>query len=360
MPVSTYLHPRHRVPFRVSGVRCLESGVGNPDLRRRTPDSRPHTPEHSCVIPDLTGDHILKKLAFSMMPALHILACSANPLHLTNEMLIQRLTDIQRQKQSLVCVGLDPDLQKMPQYLVTSSNSPAEAIVSFNHAIIEATAEYACAFKLNFAFFEAYGAAGWEALETTLRMLPNDVVSIADGKRGDIGNSGSFYARSVFETLGFDTCTVAPYMGMDSIQPFLAFPDKLAFVLARTSNPGGADLQELIVGDKPLYERLIEKLADLPEDAGSRVGLVVGATDVAALKRIRSVVPTTPFLIPGVGAQGGRVEDVMHAAYAGPGTVVVNSSRAILYADGTINFAEAARKEAKRLRAAINETVDRR
>ena len=266
--------------------------------------------------------------------------------------LSQKLAGLQKEKKTHVCVGLDPDLSKMPAHLTRAHSSP-DAILAFNQAIVEVTAPYACAYKLNFAFYEALGSAGWKILEQTLSMLPDDVISIADAKRGDIGNTGLFYAQAIFDRLGFDTCTVSPYMGMDSIDPFLQFEDRLAFVLARTSNPGASDLQEKIVGDVFVYEILVERLTGLPTELVDRLGLVVGATDVESLRRIRQLAPKTPFLIPGIGAQGGDVKSVVEAAYAGPGSIVINSSRAIIYADSSENFAEAARLKAKELRDEI-------
>lgn len=271
--------------------------------------------------------------------------------------LIQKMRAIQEHKATTVCVGLDPDLSKMPAHLTTSM-APADAIVAFNQAIIASTAPFACAFKPNFAFYERYGSAGWEALEKTIELLPDDVITIADAKRGDIGNTGSFYAESIYSQLGFDTVTISPYMGMDAIEPFLAYPDKLAFVLGRTSNPGASHIQELVLDDQPIYEHVIRRIAGMSEKNRERIGLVVGATDQVALRQIRTLMPTTPFLIPGVGAQGGDPKTVIKAAYAGPGSVIINSSRGILYADTSTAFAEIAAFEAKKLRDTIQTAID--
>ena len=270
---------------------------------------------------------------------------------------LEKLTRLQSQKASLVCVGLDPDIDRMPPHL-TAGTPPADAIMAFNRAVIDATAPFASAFKINFAFYERYGAAGWRALEETRSMLPEDVYAIADAKRGDIGNSAAFYARSIFETLRFDACTVAPYMGMDSIEPFLGYEEGLAFVLARTSNPGAANLQELRLNGSLLYEHLIDRLMELPAERLERTGLVVGATGGEALGRIRTKAPALPFLIPGIGAQGGDLAGVLQAAYAGPGSLVIASSRAILYADTGEGFAEAAAAEARRLREEIRRGIE--
>ncbi len=268
----------------------------------------------------------------------------------------QKLASIQKNKNSVLCVGLDPDPTRLPPSLLPGA-SIEDRVLAFNQAIIEATAPFACAFKINFAFYEALGIAGWEVLHKTVSLLPTDVVSIADAKRGDIGNSARFYARSVFETLGFDSITVAPYMGIDSIEPFLAYEDKMAFILARTSNPGAADLQEKFIGQQPVYEFLTRKIAGLPENQRDCAGLVVGATGEEALAHIRSIVPGMPFLIPGIGAQGGDAETVMRAAYNEPGSVLINSSRGIIYAGNDDGFDKAAAQAAEALSVQLAEWV---
>ncbi|GIV59568.1 MAG: orotidine 5'-phosphate decarboxylase [Rhodothermaceae bacterium] len=262
----------------------------------------------------------------------------------------ERLLQIQARKKSVLCVGLDPDPARMPPHLFAGA-TPAAAVVAFNTALIEATAAVACAYKLNLAFYEALGAEGWRALEATCRQLPDDVLVIADGKRGDIGNSARFYARSVFEQLGCDACTVTPYMGHDAVQPFLAYPGKAAFVLARTSNPGAADFQERDCRGEPLYLYVARQVATWAAEAPGDGGLVAGATSAAALRTLREACPDLPLLIPGVGAQGGDARAVMQAAGRGP--VLINSSRQILYAAGGTDFAEAAAREAERLRQTL-------
>lgn len=266
----------------------------------------------------------------------------------------EKLAAVQQDKNTVVCVGLDPDPSRLPASLLPDAPLP-ERVYAFNKAIIEATAPYACSFKLNFAFYEAMGSAGWEVLEKSVALLPEDVISIADAKRGDIGNSSRFYAITAYETLGFDSCTVAPYMGRDSMEPFLSYPGKMAFILARTSNPGAADLQEKLVDGKPLFELLTQTIADLPEELRNRAGLVVGATSPEALSHIRSIVPGMPFLIPGVGAQGGDANAVMKSAWDVPASVLINSSRGIIYASSGDDFAEAAGAAAKSLRDLLNE-----
>ncbi len=261
----------------------------------------------------------------------------------------ERLTHIQADKRSLLCIGLDPDYDRLPAS-VRDGRSPAGAIVAFHAALIAATAPYACAYKINFAFFEAHGAAGWEALQHTRALIPPDTLAIADAKRGDIGNSAQFYARSVFETMDFDACTVSPYMGRDSVAPFLAYPGKAAIILARTSNAGGADLQELESEGKKIYLHTALLARTWAKDLPGEAGLVVGATNAAPVSAIRAACPTLPFLIPGVGAQGGDPREILDAAGHGYGLNLINSSRQILYASSGPDFAEAAVREAIALR----------
>ena len=263
-----------------------------------------------------------------------------------------KLTQIQRSKETVLCVGLDPDLERIPSDFRKDLDQ-IDRILAFNRAIVKATAPYACAFKLNFAFYERFGSAGWSALEETLKFIPEDTLTIADNKRGDIGNSARFYAQSVFETMDVDACTVSPYMGMDTIEPFLNYPGKAVFILARTSNPGAADLQEQPIGSRPLYEVLVQHVAKRAPDSKTQMGLVVGATSGEALSSIRSIVPRLPLLIPGVGAQGGDTQTIMDTTYAGWGSVLVNSSRSILYAGDSIDFAQKSALEAIRLKEAL-------
>ena len=263
----------------------------------------------------------------------------------------QKLRQIQVAKQSVLCVGLDPDPHRLPRHLL-DQYPLAEAVVAFNAALIEATAAAACAFKLNFAFYEALGRNGWDTLERTLQHLPSDVLVLADAKRCDIGNSARFYAASIFEQLGFDACTVAPYMGRDAVAPFLQYPGKAAFVLARTSNPSAADFQERHGEGEPLYERVARHVARWNEETPGTAGLVVGATGPEALATLRALCPTLPFLIPGIGAQGGD-PGVIAAAATEAGRVLVNSSRQIIYASDGKDFAEAAAREAEALRARL-------
>lgn len=263
-----------------------------------------------------------------------------------------RLRRIQQQRRSVLCVGLDPDPERLPAHL-TAGRPLAEAVLAFNRAVIDATAAAACAFKLNLAFFEALGRDGWAVLEATLAAIPEGPLTIADGKRGDIGNSARFYAAALFEQLGFDACTVAPYMGRDAVLPFLQYEGRAAFILARTSNAGAADFQEQPCGGEPLYARVARHAAAWGAEAPGEAGLVVGATEPGALAALRQACPTLPFLIPGVGAQGGDARAVMQAAATDDGLVLVNSSRQILYAATGEDFAEAAGHAAEQLRATL-------
>ena len=268
----------------------------------------------------------------------------------------ERLSARQTETASLVCIGLDPDLERLPPHL-TSENNAAQAVIAFNRAIIEATVDAAAAYKLNLAFFEALGAEGWSVLQATLDTIPEAVPVIADGKRGDIGNSARFYAHTCFDLLDFDACTVSGYMGRDSVAPFLDHPGRGVFLLARTSNPGGSDFQEIDYQGRPLYEHVVRTALawEKPENDGAKgsLGFVVGASDIEALRRIRTLAPDSPLLIPGVGAQGGNSSDVLEAIREGSGPVLVNSSRAILYASAGRDFDRAARQAAETLRASL-------
>lgn len=253
-----------------------------------------------------------------------------------------------RENRSFVCVGLDPDPSLMPEGL---------SVLDFNRAIIRATSEFACAFKPNFAFYEASGIEGMTALRETIKIIPPHIPVIADAKRSDIGNTAKAYARGIFDHFGFDACTVNPYLGSDAVEPFLQYKDKGIFVLCRTSNAGAADFQSLECetpeGTKKLYEIVAEK-ANAWNKNGN-VGLVVGATYPEELKALRASYPDIPFLIPGIGAQGG---DLTFTAKNGLDRerqrTVINSSRQILYASRGSDFAEAAAKAARTMRDQIN------
>jgi orotidine-5'-phosphate decarboxylase len=247
-------------------------------------------------------------------------------------------------KQSFLCVGLDPELEKIPQHLLDFE----DPIFEFNKRIIDATAEFAVAFKPNTAFYEAQGVKGWASLEKTLNYLPKNCFVIADAKRGDIGNTAAAYAKTFFETLSCDAVTVAPYMGKDSVQPFLQLEGKWAIVLGLTSNEGAQDFQMLRnANQQPLYAHVIEKVASwgTPEN----LMFVVGATRAEQLKEIRSLVPQHFLLVPGVGAQGGSLEQVVDAGMNPDVGLLINASRSIIYASSGKDFDLAAKKEALKL-----------
>jgi orotidine-5'-phosphate decarboxylase len=250
-----------------------------------------------------------------------------------------------RKKQSFLCVGLDPVLEKIPQHL----RAFEDPLFEFNKRIIDATAPYAVAFKPNTAFYEAQGVKGWETLERTINYIPNDCFIIADAKRGDIGNTSTAYARAFFEHLPCDAVTVAPYMGRDSVEPFLQFKGKWAIVLGLTSNEGSQDFQGFGHPEKPLYADVITKV----KAWGSTENLmfVVGATRVDHLKGIRKIIPDHFVLVPGVGAQGGSLEAVFNAGANATCGLLVNASRSILYASDGLTFEEEAKKEALKIQS---------
>jgi orotidine-5'-phosphate decarboxylase len=253
-----------------------------------------------------------------------------------------------RRLDSALCVGLDPDPEQFPEGL---PKDPGEATVIFNRAIIGATKDLAAAYKPNLAFYEALGASCYETLVQTLEAIPKETVTIADGKRGDIGNTARMYAKSVFEIHGFDAVTVNPYMGEDAIRPFLEYEGKGAILLCLTSNPSSADFQRY----HDLYLRVAEKA--LQWDQGN-IGLVVGAQHPDELRRIREIVGSMPILVPGVGTQGGSLEEVMEAGKATePGGLLINVSRGILYASRKADFAEKSREEAVKLISTMRQST---
>jgi orotidine-5'-phosphate decarboxylase len=267
---------------------------------------------------------------------------------------LDRLDAIQQKKQSRLCVGLDPDPARFPSALL-GDHSRAASAMRFNAAIIEATAPFACAYKLNLAFYENFAREGPRVIDETLGRIPPGTLVIADGKRADIGNSSRFYAAATFKRHAFDACTISPYMGADAVQSFLDYPGKAVFVLTRTTNPSADAFQKLtLAGGEPLYKRVAREAARWGAEAEGAAGLVAGATDPEALAQLREACPALPFLVPGVGAQGGRAEEVVEAAGSGP--VLVNSSRSILYAydrEYSNGFAEAAREAARDLQGRL-------
>ncbi len=256
----------------------------------------------------------------------------------------QHLRQIQIKQNSLLCIGLDVDAAKIPEHLKSFANP----ILEFNRQIIDATKDLVCAYKPNLAFYEAMGERGIIALRETLKLIPKSVLTIGDGKRGDIGNTAERYATSLFDDFGFDSVTLNPYMGFDSVEPFLTNPEKGVFLLALTSNTGSKDFQRLKVGTKPLYEKVV--LAAKKWNKKLNLGLVVGATHPLELKRIRKIVPDMPILIPGIGKQGGDLKAAIRYGCDNHGQLaVINASRSIIYASSGKNFADAARLEAKKM-----------
>lgn len=251
---------------------------------------------------------------------------------------------------SHVCVGLDIDLDKIPSFLKKSH----DPLFEFGKAIIDTTAEFAAAFKINTAFFEAYGVAGWQALSKIANYLPNTVLKIADAKRGDIGNTSKMYARAFFQELPFDAITVNPYLGFDSIAPFIEHEEKGVFILCVTSNEGANDFQNMSDGKQCLFERVAIKT--LQWNNRNNCGLVVGATHPTELKRVRDIAPGLPFLVPGIGKQGGDLAMAVKFSMVNPNDgAIFNSSREIIYASSNKDFAEVAAQKTLALKDSIND-----
>lgn len=240
-------------------------------------------------------------------------------------------------KRSFLCVGLDTDMKKIPPHL----QSHPDAVFEFNKQIIDATQDLCVAYKINTAFYEALGAKGWETMERTVNYIPSDQFIIADAKRGDIGNTSSQYAQAFFETLNFDAITVAPYMGEDSVKPFLAFENKWAIVLGLTSNTGSKDFEQLKTGEDLLYETVLKKVSGW--GTTGNLMFVIGATKASDLEAIRKIIPDHFLLVPGVGFQGGSLKDVSKYGLNKDCGLLVNASRAIIYAAEKEDFAAEAR-----------------
>ena len=250
-------------------------------------------------------------------------------------------------KESFLCIGLDTDIQKIPPHLLQED----DPVFAFNQAIIDATQAYCVAYKLNLAFYESLGVKGHIALEKTVAYLRRkypDQFIIADAKRGDIGNTSELYARAFFESAGYDAITVAPYMGEDSVKPFLIYPDKWVILLALTSNKGSQDFQLTTdANGERLFEKVLKKSQEWATD--EQMMYVIGATQAKMLEEIRKIVPDHFLLVPGIGAQGGSLEEVARYGLNSQCGLLVNSSRQIIYADSTERFAEAAHNEARKL-----------
>ena len=267
---------------------------------------------------------------------------TTNKTIMNKEQLVKQI----KAKKSFLCVGLDTDINKIPKHLLSED----DPIFSFNKAIIDATADYAVAFKPNTAFYEVYGAKGWISLEKTVDYIKAnypEMFVIADAKRGDIGNTSANYARAFFEGLKADAVTVAPYMGVDSVEPFLGFDDKWVILLALTSNKGSKDFQYLNIEGKELYKKVLEKSTEWADS--NKMMYVVGATHPEELGEIRKILPEHFLLVPGVGAQGGDLHAVAKYGLNNEYGLIVNSSRGIIYASNGEDFAERAAEEARKL-----------
>lgn len=256
---------------------------------------------------------------------------------------VDKIRRSRERSNSLLCIGLDTDSQKLPEFLHVHKNP----VLEFNRAIIDATKDIACAYKLNMAYYEAYGEAGIEAIRGTLSHIPEGIVTIGDVKRGDIGNTSDQYAFTYQDYFTFDSITINPLMGTDAVMPFLKHEDRGVFFLGLTSNPGAQDFEYLeLKNGKRLYEEITDKVREWNQDK-QNCGLVVGATKPSELKALRERAPELPFLVPGVGTQGGSLSDVLAAN--GKGEILINVSRAVANASRAEDFAEAAREAALKL-----------
>jgi orotidine-5'-phosphate decarboxylase len=252
----------------------------------------------------------------------------------------QKLLNSIANKNSLLCVGLDTDINKIPLQFFTKD---FDGLLNFNKTIIEQTQEFTAAYKINFAFYEQYGSDGFDLIRKTLQLIPQNIFTIADAKRGDIGNTSAAYSTMVFGYFDFDSITINPYMGVDSIEPFLEDKTKFIFVLALTSNQGSFDFQRLISADKPVYQHIIQKLINT--FTKENLGFVIGATHPQELNDLRQIIPNNVMLIPGVGTQGADIEQVIKANNNAP--AVINVSRAIIYPTiSDNNFANSVRQTA--------------
>ncbi|MFT7627927.1 MAG: orotidine-5'-phosphate decarboxylase [Ulvibacter sp.] len=276
-----------------------------------------------------------------------------NTEKMTTDQLISEII----KKKSFLCIGLDVDLNKIPKHLL----SEEDPIFAFNKAIIDATHHLAVAYKPNTAFYEAYGLKGWNALEKTIKYLNEnhpEIFTIADAKRGDIGNTSRMYAKAFLEDLGFDSVTVAPYMGKDSVEPFLAFEGKHTILLALTSNAGSSDFQTKITEGNEVYKTVLETSKSW--ENSENLMYVVGATKAEYFEEIRKIVPDSFLLVPGVGAQGGSLSEVCKYGMSKDVGLLINSSRGIIYASDNVDFANAAATEAQKLQKQMETILDAR
>ncbi len=257
---------------------------------------------------------------------------------------MQKLQEAIAGNNSLLCIGLDPDPERVPRGL---------SIARFNRAIVEATSDLVCAYKPNLAFYETHGVEGLRALEETVASIPPEIPIIGDAKRGDIGSTARHYARAMFVSFGFDATTLSPYLGFDSIEPFIAYADRGVFLLCRTSNPSAKDFQDLTLDGHCLYEHVAMKATEW--NTHGNIGLVVGATYPRELAHIRQLCPTMCLLVPGVGSQGGDIEAAVRCGTDASGAnAIINVSRAVLFASSESDFAQAARMSALNLRDEMN------
>ena len=258
-------------------------------------------------------------------------------------------------KKSFLCIGLDVDLNKIPKHILALE----DPIFEFNKAIINATHDLCVAYKPNTAFYEAYGVKGWQSLQKTINYLNEnylEIFTIADAKRGDIGNTSTMYAKAFFEDLNFDSVTVAPYMGKDSVEPFLTFKDKHTIMLALTSNEGALDFQTLTTNQKPLYQHVLETSKTWKN--AQNLMYVIGATKAEYFTEIRKIIPNNFLLVPGIGAQGGNLQEVCKYGLNSTIGLLINSSRAIIYASNGTDFAEKAREEALKIQQEMETILD--
>lgn len=264
---------------------------------------------------------------------------------------LEKLTEVIRLNNSLVCVGLDSELSALP----ASMRGSADPQFEFNRAIIDATKDFVCAYKPNMAFYEAEGSVGLEALRRTIAYIPPHIPVILDAKRGDIGNTSRLYAKACFDDLGVDAVTLHGYMGSDTVTPFLEYDGKGVFVLVKTSNPSAVELEDIVAHDgRKLYLHVAQKCEEWNRISNGRCGAVVGATYPEDLRAVRAILKSAPILVPGVGAQGGDLQATLKAGLVQGSGLLINSSRGIIFASKEANFAERAAAEARSFRDLIN------
>ena len=265
----------------------------------------------------------------------------------------QELINQIKEKKSFLCIGLDTDSAKIPKHLLSFE----DPVFEFNKRIIDETKDLCVAFKLNIAFYESQGINGWKSLMKTIDYIPKDIFTIADAKRGDIGNTSTMYAKAFFESMDFSSITVSPYMGSDSVEPFLKFKNKWVILLALTSNLGSQDFQKISDSNGVnLYENVIRKSAKWAGD--DRMMYVVGATQSKLIKEVRKIVPNHFLLVPGIGAQGGNLSEVIENGLNSDYGLLINSSRSIIYSDSSLDFASSARNAAMQIKLEMERFIN--